>query len=203
MAVINRSIGCLLALLFLASTARAGEPLLLGIDHTPIVVGDLEKAQADFRAMGFAIKPGRFHADGIQNAHVKFVDGTELELISAPAANDALTSEYAAKAQAGDGPLYWGLWASDQAVLAARLNTLGFAATKDAGTLGFAPGDGLHRLFFGSGEKSPTDRPEHFAHANGALRVSGLWIRGNAGARDLLARLDVPVHRRRGLWAVG
>jgi len=34
--------------------------------------------------MGCAIKPERSHPDGILNAHVKFTDGTEIELITAP-----------------------------------------------------------------------------------------------------------------------
>ena len=66
----------LFSILFLSvSRAHAQEPLVIGIDHIPVVVTDLERAQADYRAMGFAIKPGRFHADGIRNAHVKFPDG--------------------------------------------------------------------------------------------------------------------------------
>jgi len=79
------------------ATAQTPRPLVVGIDHIPVVVADLERAQADFRAMGFAIKPGRPHADGIRNAHVKFRDGTEIELITAPAAVDSLTAEYRCK----------------------------------------------------------------------------------------------------------
>lgn len=184
----------LLVLACLAGPACAQGPQLLGIDHTPIVVGNLQKAVADFRAMGFAIKPGRFHADGIRNAHVKFADGTELELITAPAATDALASEYHAKQRRGDGPLYWGLWARDQDLLAARLKAMGVAVIAESGALTFPAGDPLHPLFFGSGEMSPTDRPEYFAHQNSALRLSGLWIGGNGAARDLLAKLGVPIH---------
>src|SRR5690242_21485971 len=130
-------------LMFLAG-APAQTPLVLGVEHTPIVVGDLEKAQADFRAMGFAIKPGRPHADGIRNAHVKFPDGTELELITAPAPVDALTSEYYARQQRGDGPVYFGLMAPDHAALAARLRALGAPAGQDGGEQTLPPGDPLH-----------------------------------------------------------
>lgn len=91
-------------LFFLAGTAPAQQPLVQGMNHTPIVVGDLEKAEADFRAMGFTIKPGRLHADGIRNAHVKFADETELELITAPQGVDDLTSEYRRKLEAATAP---------------------------------------------------------------------------------------------------
>src|SRR5438046_8977547 len=96
-----------LSALFWTDAALAQpQTLLQGIDHTPVVVADLEKAQADFRKLGFAIKPGRFHAGGILNAHVKFPDGTEIELITAPKAVDALTREYRARLEKGEGPVY-------------------------------------------------------------------------------------------------
>src|SRR5690242_14629103 len=104
--------------LLLFSLARAQAPLVSGLDHIPVVVTDLDQAQADYRAMGFAIKPGRFHADGIRNAHVKFPDGTEIELITATHATDELTSEYLAKMKTGEGPVYFGLYAPDRDAVA-------------------------------------------------------------------------------------
>ena len=55
----------------------------------------------------------------------------------------------------------------------------------------FPAGSHLHPLFFGTRQKAPTDRPEHFAHANGAVRLSGLWVRDLDGGKDLLSKLDV------------
>src|SRR5580692_8943157 len=83
----------LIAMLSLiAAKAQTSRPLIFGVDHIPLVVSDLDGAEADFRAMGFSIKPGRPHADGIRNAHVKFPDGTEIELITAPRSADILTA---------------------------------------------------------------------------------------------------------------
>jgi hypothetical protein len=48
---------------------------LFGIDHIPLVVKYLDDAAEAYRRLGFAIKPGRPHADGIRNAHAKFPDG--------------------------------------------------------------------------------------------------------------------------------
>src|SRR5689334_22739161 len=112
-----------------AESQSQPQPLLVGMDHIPVVVRDLEQAEADFQALGFAIKPGRVHADGIRNAHVKFPDGTEIELITAPAATDALTAEYRARLKTGEGPVYFGLYAPDPTVLSARLAASGFAAS--------------------------------------------------------------------------
>jgi len=164
-------------------------PLVLGIDHIPVVVEDLEKAEADFRAMGFVIKPGRVHADGIRNAHIKFPDGAEIELITASAAVDELTSEYRAKMKTGEGPVYFGLYAPDQAAVLARFQTLGIKAQDDDGMLGFPSTSPLHPLFLGGRNKASTDRPEHFAHANSAKSLSGLWVRDSPQLRELLKGL--------------
>jgi hypothetical protein len=182
------------AMLLLALIARTvvAAPLLQGVDHTPIVVSNLEQAQADFRAMGFAIKPGRPHSDGIRNAHIKFPDGTELELITATVATDALTSEYFSHQQLGDGPIYFGLIAPNQTSLASRLHSLGVPFQQTDAALTFPLGHPLHPLFFGTGERSATDLPEHFAHPNSALRLAGFWVRGNAEERSLLRALSVP-----------
>jgi hypothetical protein len=71
---------------------------------------------------------------------------------------------------------------------------MGSPVQQDGGALTFPMGDPLHHLFIGSGEKSPTDRPDNFAHANSALRLSGFWVSGNSQERDLLERLGVPFH---------
>ena len=185
----------LIALLLRGGTiAKTPAPLVVGIDHIPVVVANLEKAEADFQHMGFSIKPGRLHVDGIRNAHVKFTDGTEIELITAPAAVDALTTEYLSKIKNGDGPVYFGLYAPDRIALAAKLRASGFPAQDDENSiLTFPAGSPLHPLFFGGRNKSPTDKPEYFAHANSAMRLSALWVRDDQKLRTLLRGLDVPL----------
>lgn len=191
-----RLLPALLLVMLWAEPVRA-EPLVAGMDHIPVVVRDVEKAATDFQALGFAIKPGRFHADGLRNRHVKFPDGSEIELITPPpTATDALTTEYRARLQSGEGPVYFGLYAPDHAALAVRLKAAGFPVSLDD-LMGFPAGSPLHPLFFGTRQVAPTDRPEHFAHANGALRLSGLWVRDLSGEKDLLSKLDVPLKAAR------
>ena len=185
----------LIAILLLSTLppAQGQEPLVSGIDHIPVVVRDLEKAQADFRSMGFAIKPGRFHADGIRNAHVKFPDGTEIELITAPRAVDELTSEYRAKMETGEGPVYFGLFAPAPGAVWARLRALRVEAQDNDVTFTFPPTSPLHPLFLGRRNKAPTDRPEYFAHQNSAVRLSALWVSDSAELRGLLQGFGVPL----------
>jgi len=184
---------CVLLALLLPwrGSAQTSTPLVVGMDHIPVVVADLERAEADFYAMGFSLKPGRTHTDGIRNAHVKFPDSTEIELITAPAAVDALTAEYRAKLRDGEGPVYFGLYAPDRVALAAKLGALGFPIHNDEALLDFPPENPLHPLFFGNRNKSPTDKPEHFAHANTAERLSALWVNDSQPLRALLQGLGI------------
>jgi hypothetical protein len=190
-------------LLLLAPFPAGAQPLVRGLDHIPVVVADLEKAEADFRALGFRIKPGRLHADGIQNAHVKFPDGTEIELITAPNAVDPLTEEYRNKAENGEGPVYFGLYAPDQAAIAARLAALSLPVEREETSIGFPPESALHPLFFGTRNKSPTDKPDYFAHPNTAERLSAIWVRDRPELRIVLAKLGVPLHEERGCGPIG
>jgi hypothetical protein len=53
------------------------------LDHVPVAVADLEVAQSTYSdSLGFSLKPGYRHPSGIRNTHIKYVDGSQLELIS-------------------------------------------------------------------------------------------------------------------------
>jgi len=166
-------------------------PVVSGIDHIPVVVADLDKAQADYRSMGFVLKPGRFHPDGITNTHVKFTDGTEIELITASNAVDELTSEYIAKIKSSEGPVYFGLFAPDFAAVSSRLNSLPFKAQAEAGMFTFPATSPVHPLFIGQRNKAANDKPEYFQHENTAVRLSALWVRDTPELREELKALGV------------
>lgn len=180
-----------------AVAGPSAEPLVVGIDHIPIVVVDLEAAEADFTAMGFALKPGRPHENGLRNAHVKFPDGTELELITAPAPTDALATEYFEHAKGGDGPVYFGLYAPDLAQLADALAKQRIPIEEEGAMIGFSASHPLHRLFFSRRQKSPTDRPEHFAHPNTATTLIAVWLARGDPERRLLAGLQTAASQPR------
>ena len=168
------AIACAAASLLAAQTpagsSAAGAAAIAGLDHIPIAVNDLEKAADDYRALGFALKPGRPHDNGIRNQHVKFPDGTELELITAPAARDRLTTTYRRHLEKGDGPAFLAFFAPSRAAALAQL---------DAAKISHRNGDllgALDYVFLGPRNQSPTDRPEHFAHANGAQSLISVWL---------------------------
>ena len=162
--------------------AQTAPPPIVGLDHIPIAVVDLDEAAERFKALGFVLKPGRPHANGIRNEHAKFPDGTELELITAPEARDDLTSKYRRHLALGDGPAFLAFFAPDPASVSVELPSY---------------------VFLSGRQRSPTDRPEHFAHANGADSFIGVWLAGDdlaaerrllesARARFATQRVNVP-----------
>ena len=180
------------ALMTMAMLAMlAPPPAVTGVDHVPIAVGNLARAADDYRALGFAIKPGRHHDDGIENKHVKFRDGTELELITAPAARDALTTTYWRHLDKGDGPAFMALFAPEMAAADERLTLLGIPHARSGGLIEFPRDGGLDYVFLAGRNASPSDRPEHFAHANTAESLIRVWLAAGdlSRERQLLAAL--------------
>jgi len=201
----------LLLLLAVASTPvrpqsapAAGRPVVLGLDHVPLAVTDLDGASERYRELGFALKPGRPHENGLRNQHVKFADGTEIELISVREARDSLTAEYLRHLAAGDGPAFVGLFAPDLDRLAGRLDAEGRVYRTGDGLLSFPESDKLRYVFFGRRNRSASDRPEHFRHRNGAEALIGVWIAGDdlGPERQLLASLGATLTDR-GVHAPG
>ena len=134
---------------------RPSQPSSISLDHVVLAVNDLEATAARYRRLGFALKPGRPHENGIRNEHVKFRDGTEIELLTAPEAKDGMTTRYRQHLAEGDGPAYLALFPRP-------------APPKPEATPSY--------VFYGQGNRSPTDRPEHFAHANTAYTLTAVWL---------------------------
>jgi catechol 2,3-dioxygenase-like lactoylglutathione lyase family enzyme len=153
---------------------------LVGLDHIPLAVRDLEQASATYRALGFAIKAGRPHSNGIRNAHVKFRDGSGIELITAGAAVDSLTTRYLELLEDGEGPAFLGLHARDTDRLTAALRSGDHAFERD-GNITRPRQPDLAYLFVVRDNRSATDRPEHFEHRNGATALRAVWIATGAG----------------------
>jgi catechol 2,3-dioxygenase-like lactoylglutathione lyase family enzyme len=169
-----------------------------GLDHIPIAVADLNKTSAFFSKIGFTLKPGRFHANGIKNNHIKFSNGTELEIISSAKRTDSLSSEYDDFIREGDGPAFAGLYSDNHPALSARLQSLQMPVQHEGNMITFRPGHDLHTLFFGSRTPSPTDRLHHFIHKNSSVSLIGAWIAaGNESAWiSLFSNLNIDVQQK-------
>jgi len=168
-----------------------------GVDHIALAVADLDIAGERYRQLGFTLKQGRPHANGIRNLHAKFSDGTEIELIAVEEARDALTAEYRDHLVEGEGPAFVALFAPDMDDLTPHLVEEGFAVQRHGKHVSFFEEDSLRYLFFGPRNHSHTDAPEHFDHANGTEALIGVWISGDdlSAERRLLATLGADITR--------
>ncbi|OYU69394.1 MAG: hypothetical protein CFE28_04895 [Alphaproteobacteria bacterium PA2] len=173
-----------------ATTSVAG-PTVQGLDHVPVAVADLDQAAADFGRLGFVLKPGRPHTNGLGNRHVKFPNGGGIELITASNPGDDLAREYAEWLKGGDGPAFWSLFSPDLQGLTAILKGQGLKAENEGGVVTVQQGPAASRLFFGSRQRSPTDGPIYWNHPNTAYRLAGVWLSGNAPDLTLLSTLGV------------
>lgn len=165
------AVRCLVLAAFVVSLTTQSS---VALDHVVLAVNDLDATAARYRALGFTLKPGRPHDNGIRNWHAKFKDGTELELLTAPEPKDALTTTYRKHLAQGDGPAFMALMAKPKAP---------------------ADGEAPPYIFFGSRNASPTDLPEHFVHANTAYSLIAVWLAGSDFTREraLLTRYGATV----------
>ena len=150
------AVGCLFAVP--PSLESFQERPSIALDHVVLAVNDLEATAARYQKFGFALKPGQPHANGIRNQHVKFTNGTELELLTAPKPADDLTTRYRQHLADGDGPAYLALFPRPTAPPRSEAPSY---------------------IFFGQRNQSPTDRPEHFAHRNTADNLIAVWLAGS------------------------
>ncbi len=57
--------------------------MTFALDHVVIAVNDLDRAVADYQALGFTVYPGGVHHGGVShNALVVFADGAYFEIIA-------------------------------------------------------------------------------------------------------------------------
>jgi Glyoxalase-like domain len=172
---------------------------LVRIDHIPLAVHDVEAAAVAYRRLGFTIKPGRFHSDGIRNMHVKFANGAGIELITASAPTDDLTRRYLALLAQGEGPAFVGFYTPDLRALEQRLNQSGTAYTHDDNTLVFNDRSLAWSFMFDVLNLAPNEKAEYFRHSNTANATLGIWIAGGDQSRivELFKVLGAPVERRK------
>jgi len=170
-----------------ASLASPG----LHLDHVPLAVRDLPAAVAQFRSLGFTIKPGRPHQNGIENASIKFADGSYVELITAHDGSDPLARRYQEFLKTGEGASYVFLRDS-QGAFADRARRAG-GRRSEAGSFAFTELPASWRVPHLQLIEYPApaiDSPEIYRHGNGARRLVAVWM--------LIDRGDDPIARELG-----
>ena len=195
-----------LALLATASDAAGqarvapcrAEAAAVRFDHVVIAVADLELAGATFRdTLGFSLKPGRVHDNGLRNVHIRFGNGSALELITTgPGKPDELSEWYRRFLEQGDGGAFVALSAGPPDTVLRRLGEMADEASVFRGRafdwVSFPEGHPLHTVFFVHVRVRAPDEPAQLHHGNGAAGLAEVWVATTASQElsDLLARFD-------------
>jgi catechol 2,3-dioxygenase-like lactoylglutathione lyase family enzyme len=170
----------------------------LKIDHVVIAVSDLEDSAADFRSLGFTIKPGRLHPNGLLNSHVKFVDGTSLELMSvAGEPTDPVAAAYADFLQAGDGGAFAAIEADPDRVirvaselnLPAQLTRSGPFTWVTVDDSQYGTGGQRSPVFFVSYLARSADADSLLVHDAGVVGIGSVRLDATDALADMLGRL--------------
>ena len=175
----------LLAYLVLAPRAAADG---LRFDHAIIAVHDFTGAQARMEKRGFAVKPGRLHANGLLNAYLEFDGNTEVELMTvARPPQGSIAQAYYDYLASGEGGIYVALSGIDPAYAATRLEAAGIRykiTNAKAWRYITFPGQPGLQAFFLLSPASNTDG--RLRHKNGVTKVRALTVDGNTAAEKML-----------------
>lgn len=145
--------------------------LILGIDHVPVAVKDLELAESKLEQLGFTLKPGRNHGNSIKNAHAKFEDGTEIELITASSRDDAVSGAYVDFLEEREGPAFLCLYV-EKSLTEFQSGVLGLRIRNWV----VESPEGLNNVFFGRRNRLVSDGEWVTRHKNGAKRLGWVWM---------------------------
>jgi len=162
------------------------------IDHVVWAVDDLDSAAATFRGLGFTIREGTRHPNGLRNRHVKFGDGSYLELMAVEGEpRDSLATGYATFLDRGEGGAFLALRADPAPVMdaATGLRLAPRLSPGRAFDIVTVPAPALRALFFLRYALPPGDSAAVATHANGATGIAEVRLEGGEELALLLEAL--------------
>lgn len=183
-----------LAILRLGQALECSAPTAaVRLDHAIVVVRNLDSASSLLAPLGFRFKQGRLHPDSLLNRHIKFRDGSEVELMTlAGAPTSQMARDYAAMLAAGEGGVYAALWTTDMDKVRAAASRLGVPRLTQAGAWQFLSLPDVfdtQAIFFGAGGLAANDPDSVLAHANDAQSLAAVWLEAGPLLDSLLTAL--------------
>jgi len=163
------------------------------LDHVVLVVHDLERASVPFMNQGFRLKNGRLHPNQLLNRHIKFRDGSSIELMTLQGEpGNAMAQRYADLLAAGEGGVYVAFNVADIASLQRGAGELGLATHQSASGpwqfLGFPASSPAAAVFFSAGGFPANDPDSLVAHQPAVSGLAEAWVEGGADLVALLRR---------------
>jgi hypothetical protein len=188
--------------IILSSLTFIGFSQDIRIDHVITVVADLDSAIKAYEELGFTIKQGRLHENGLINAHIKFKNNTAVELMSIKGEpTDELARNYADLLKHGEGGVFLAFSGIETAEMARRLHELEIEYItlpgKNWDYITFAQNSSLAHIFFIDYHIKTNDSLKILTHNNSAKGIKAIWLEGDEKVKRLLENLGLkPVHIR-------
>ncbi|CAD5262482.1 MULTISPECIES: VOC family protein [unclassified Imperialibacter] len=176
--------GALIALVVLFTCHWESSCQKIQIDHVVTVVADLDQATSRYTQLGFTVKQGRLHANGLINAHVKLVNKTSLELMSVRGEpTDRMARDYQTLLQEGEGGVYLAVSGVRTEEMEQMLSGLNIAFETSKGRswdyITFPQEPELVHFFFIAYHRTMSDPGETTTHKNESDRITAACIEGS------------------------
>lgn len=187
-----------LAFITLLTAVAPGVPcqstMAPALDHAIVVVHDLERASSAFRSVGFRIKPGRLHPNGLLNRHIKFPDGSAIELMTLHnPAGDAMARDYENLLRVGEGGVYVALKVREIGSVEQVASSLQLDARQSSSGpwqfLSFSDQSPAAAVFFTAGGTPLNDPDSVFRHEPRVTALTEVWLEGGFELSELLLQL--------------
>ena len=152
------------------------------LDHMNIAVNDIDKTEKYFTdVLGFTIKKGREHNNGILNSFVKFGDNSYIELITVVNQPDSSTQVYRDILKNGDAGAFVALRSDSLSSLSEYYKLLEKVTNikrygNDFETLEFGDKEELKNIFFINYPGLVKDDKTLLTHKNGAMGLAAVWL---------------------------
>ena len=166
------------------------------IDHVITVVANLDSAITTFEELGFTVKRGHLHDNGLLNAHIKFKNNTSFELMSIKGEpKDELAREYADLLKSGEGAVFLAITGISIDSIEAKLNDIEVGYNKIPGKswdyITFPNNSSLAHLFFIEYHIKTSDKEDEVTHSNSTKGIEAVWIEGEETVKQLLESLGL------------
>ena len=167
------------------------------IDHIIAVTKNLDKAIDEYSNLGFTIKPGRLHTNGLLNAHIKFPNNTSFELMTIKGdPKDKMAQDYQSLINNGEGGVYLAFTGLSTDSLAHLFDELAIEYTiqkeKAWNYISFPATTSFGHLFFIEYKLTFEDSVQFFRHDNQSIAVKEVKI---DGSKEVIA-----LFKALGLW---
>lgn len=168
------------------------------VDHLITLTphGKYDAVVDEYRNVGFNIKPGRTHENGLLNNHIKFSNGSSIELMTLTTKpGDNISQNYARLMAKEEKAVFVALQIESAKNTSEMLTGQGIKndlmINKLWNYVTFPDGSDLEMLFLIEVKTNILDEPAMFIHENGITEINNVFIKGGAAIITLLDKLGL------------